>query len=55
MAGIVTTTVTAKGTQVSNSAKWIIPEYWWSSSNNKQAGSYSADGGINVTKVSNGI
>lgn len=52
---IITATVTVKNTEISNTAKWIVPEYWWSSSNNKQAGSYTADGGINITKVNNGF
>ena len=52
---VITATVTLKGTQISNTAKWTVPEYWWSNSNNKQAGSYTADGGITVTKVSNGF
>ena len=38
IARIVTGTVTVTNTQISNTAKWIIPEYWWSSSKNKQVG-----------------
>ena len=55
IAGVITGRVTVKGTQISNSAKWIVPEYWWSSSKNKQVGSYLSDGGITVSKVSNGF
>lgn len=53
--GIVHTTATLVGTQITNTSSWIVPEHWWSNSNNKQVGSYTADGGITVTKVSNGF
>ena len=53
--GIVHTTATLVGTQITNTSSWIVPEHWWASSNDKQVGTYSADGGITVTKVSNGF
>ena len=49
VARIVTGTVTVTNTQISNSAKWIIPEYWWTTSKNKQVGTCSNQSYVSKT------
>lgn len=55
IAGLINTTVTVKNTQVSETVNWIVPEYWWSSSNNKQVGTSTNTEAMVISKVSNGF
>ena len=54
-AGKLTVTVSVNGTDVSNSASFIIPEHWWSNSENKQVGNFIKGEGITVSKESRGF
>lgn len=51
--GIIPITATIIGTNISETTSWTIPEFWWSTSQNKDVGNLGSTYGVNVSKKSN--